>query len=402
MKKYLLLGLLILAVLGLILGGYYLRQRGGKPAVPGGGGGGDSPVVLPDGSRPGGGSGAGGGSLGTLAQSFNLVAANPVKDYFADEKGTVVLIQPDGQIVKIFGKEMTTLDSTGVRDLIETAFSADGKMIWARFGDREDPQTSIFDVEAKTWRPLNLKIRSVAWAPKGRTLGYLAQGSKAVILGTWDLSQAKAKPKELITLRARDIDLEWVRPEEFWLVEKGSYEIQSSVWSFNLAKKTLAPVLKDLKGLEVLWNSSGTLALTLSEGQLSLINREGRLVRRLVFITLPSKCAFGEETRSVTSTTPTNATNTKAKTISVREEFLDCAIPKDAREFDGYRLPDDYHKKAVFTEDGLYRIKIADGTITKILEGVGMDAVKLKKTGSKIFFVNRFDDKLYFTSLTQE
>ncbi|MBI3589246.1 MAG: hypothetical protein HY093_02430 [Candidatus Liptonbacteria bacterium] len=394
MKRYLLLGLLTLGVLGLILGGYYLRHRGGN---------GGGQVVLPNGSSTGGGGrtdeiNKGGGSLEILAQNSKLVIANLVRNYFVDESGNVILIQPDGQIVGVAGKETMVLSSADLGNLIEAAFSADGKMILVKFGDSRYPQTSIFDIGNKTWKPVDLKIQSAAWAPRGRELGYLARGNKAAVLGTWDLSQSKTKPKEVTTLHIRDMDLWWVRPEEILLVQRGSHEVESSVWGFNWTKKTLRPVFEDQLGLETLWSEDGSLALEMAGGQLNLEDLKNGSSKRLAFLTLPSKCAFDTEIIK-TATSTASASSKKAKTVPAVEKILLCAVPADANQLNGHTLPDDYYKKTFFTEDSFYKIRLADGAISKIFEGGTIDATNLKRVGQKLFFINRYDSKLYALTL---
>ncbi|MEK7180843.1 MAG: hypothetical protein AAB738_00725 [Patescibacteria group bacterium] len=394
MKKYLILVIIVLVVAGLVVGGYLLRKN--SSTAPESVSPDDNQSPLPNGtSGESPSAGTGQGSLGGLIQKSNQVAPNLVKDYFVDTQEKVIFVQPDGQIFEAGGKEPKTINSTAIDGLIDASFSFDGKIVAARFGNPENPQTSIFDIDGKTWMPIALNIQALAWAPGDHRVAYLAKTAQGLTLGTLDLSQKSAKPKEFTSLHANDLNLTWIRPEEIWLVEKASAQIANSLWVFDFSKKTLTPIIKNQKGLEIMWNASGTLALELSDGQLKLINRQGVLARRFTFVTLPSKCAFYFEIRNVTATSVATGTKKTIVPQIIKEEYLNCAIPVDENQLKGYSLPDDYYKKAIFTEDNIHQIKISTGEIIPVFVGDEIDATNLKRVGQKIYFINRFDGKLY-------
>lgn len=403
MKRYLVLVIIVLVIAGLLIGGYFLRKNSSTSQTPTGQGSAQiQNQALNRDSLSG--MSTGQNLLGVLAQKSNQVAPNLVKDYFVDAQGKVTFIQPDGQIFSSIGEVANdetpkTINSTAIDGLIDASFSSDGKMVAARFGNPENPQTSILDIDGKTWRPLELSIQSLAWSPKSRQIAYLAKTNKGLALGTLDLSQNKSKPKEAIFFHAEDLNLAWVGPEKVMITEKASAKIKSSVWAYDFNKKTLASFIRDRLGLETIWNASGTLALELSGGQLKLIDAQGVAASRFDFVTIPSKCAFSFSFVNATTTSISTGTKKTAAIQPVKEEYLNCAIPKNASQLSGRDLPDDYYMKDLFTEDNIYQIKISGGEVASLFTGEGVDATNLKRVGQKIYFINRFDNKLYSVSI---
>ena len=74
---------------------------------------------------------------------------------------------------------------------------------------------------------------------------------------------------------------------------------------------------------------------------------------------------------------------------------------RDQQTFSNARLPDEYEQKVLFTADDFYKINVANGTLTAIFNDPGqtMDATKLKAFNNALFFVNRYDQKLYAISV---
>ena len=77
--------------------------------------------------------------------------------------------------------------------------------------------------------------------------------------------------------------------------------------------------------------------------------------------------------------------------------FLDCAVPRDQQGLKIAQLPDEYQKNALFTSDNFYKINLADGSLFTIFDdpSIAIDATNMKVVNKTLFFVNRFDSKLY-------
>ncbi len=417
--KRLLYALLILGIVAaIVIAGYLLRFKGGDTGENGGIN--NPPDSGTSGDFPGGGNPPPPpqGGQGTqppkttpqpvllAEQKFGLVAQNSVMDYVVDSAQNIVIMQPDGRIVKINDKgQETILSETPIADLFGASFSYDGSKILVLFGNRISPQQSVFDVASKTWRPLDPTILEPSWSPHTKEIVYVAARGTKTTLETLDLGNAKAKPRELFSLRAFDLVPRWIAPNQILLAEKSSAATQSSLWTYDIKNKTFSPLLVDQRGLETAWNSSGTRGLAFnaalrSGGELKLVDKTGASLRQITLSTLPSKCLFVNETKTPsqnTTSTQSVTSTVKKPPVAIKIEVLYCAIPQDRQYFLSSTLPDDYLKNALFTADDFYGVNLTDGTTSLLFGGTGqsLDASKLKIFGSRLYFVNRLDQKLY-------
>ena len=346
-------------------------------------------------------------SVPTEKGAFGVVAQNPVDGFFVDPENVILLVQPDGQVFKITKGEEVALSSSLVVDLIGSAFSFDGKKVFIVFGDQAAPQVSVFDIGTKTWQPLALGsvFPSIAWSPNDYRIAYLADKNGTSSLATLDVSNPKAKPQELLKLRLNDAVLQWVGPQQILFIDKTSSLSVGSAWSFDLKKKTLSLIIKDRPGLGIVWGESSPPGLTFTAelggkgGKLNLIDGAGRTIRRLNFLTLSSKCSFFVEKIAgvAPASTSTKSTTTAQSVPLAGKTFLDCAIPRDAQALDISPLPDAYQKKSLFTVDDFYRIDVQNGIVSALLKDSpqALDGSSLKVFNGRLFFVNRFDQKLY-------
>lgn len=419
MKRFLYLFTTIAVVVLVILVGYYLRYRAGSPeattgvarSLP------STPnqVNKPQNSalpatpaRP---------QQGNLLPSsvsgkFGLVAQNQAVNFFVDGDNNAIIVQPDGQVVKVVKGEAATLSSAAVTDLISAEFSYDGKKILAIFGDPSAPQGSLFDVATKSWQPLQAGLQSATWSGTNYQIVYLKEGVGYKSLTIFDASNPKSKPRELARLHVQDVSLGWIKPNQIVLTEKSSAEIISSVWSFDIKLKRLSLLLDGRRGQESIWSRTSNIGLdfvaTISKrgGILSLVDAAGNALTGLRLNTLPSKCLFGSETKNLSQVT-TSTVSSGSKSIlsnastTVTVNILYCAIPRNSDRFSRARLPDDYDKRSLFTVDDIYKINPSDGNASPIFNDAGqsVDVSNLKTFNQNLFFVNRFDNKVYALSL---
>ncbi len=105
-------------------------------------------------------------------------------------------------------------------------------------------------------------------------------------------------------------------------------------------------------------------------GRLNLIDERGVVLANLDFMTLANKCL-------------------------ISQPKIYCAIPKNIPP--RTTLPDDYLKRAVYFDDIFYQIDINQNSFTEIPTASQsvIDAVNLKFVGNRLFFINRYDNKVY-------
>jgi hypothetical protein len=72
-------------------------------------------------------------------------------------------------------------------------------------------------------------------------------------------------------------------------------------------------------------------------------------------------------------------------------------VPNDQPTLSYYPLPDAYLEHTISTNDTIYRVNTTTGHIDTIFSGLtsGLDATTLHSAGSKLYFVNWYDKKLY-------
>ncbi|MGC9598901.1 MAG: hypothetical protein ABSE18_00770 [Minisyncoccia bacterium] len=346
------------------------------------------------------------------AVKFGVVSNEPVFDYFVDAKNNALAIEPDGKIAYITNGEVSYLNSNTIQNLISADFSYDGAKVVVNFGDTTNPQTSVFDVAAKAWAPLPSGIISPVWSPIDYHLAYLEAATGTTTLFLIDGSKAGSKPTQLATFSAVDLSLRWIDKNRLMVYGKPSAYADPSAWIFNLTSKAVTPIISETPGLEITWMKAPTTTTGISffsgqggrGGSVHLINITGAVTKDLSFFTLASKCVFNfEAVAAVPSAVlaTTTATSTAATPVSPAPVLaLYCAVPRAGQDLLAFsHLPDDYEQMALFTLDDIYRIDTTNGALVDALAGQNIDVSDPKVFGAALFFVNRYDQKLYGLSL---
>lgn len=434
-RNYLIIGVVAIIVIAAGIWLFLFKGPAGPSGIPGingslplvnGGVGGGSVGVGP---RNGASSGSAGtsGSLPTQAATpagissgatkFGLISNEPAADYFIDKSNNVTVVGPTGKIATILNGDPSFLSSTEIPDLISARFSYSGVKVLANFGDPSNPQTSIFDITTKAWSPLPVGIISPVWSPSDSRIAYLKTNSDgSVSLTTLDASKASSKPVTLLTLAAQDLTLAWPNKNTIILAEKASGYIEGSVLTYDIPSQTIARPLSGLFGLSTLWSNTTTsvpiaFSNTISgrNPKLSYYPASGS-PQDISLLTLPSKCAFNYEfeaaqtspASAVSSTTTSTAQKQTKASPPVGYLALYCAVPQDQNVFSSAHLPDNYNQMSLFTIDLFEKVRMDTGDATIVyLPAASLDATNLKVVNNTLFFVNRYDSKLYAISLAQ-
>ena len=367
----------------------------------------------------------------------NSISSDQVINYFETTPGTIITVQPDGQINLIAGAESQTLSNITLADINSTAFSPHGSRILINFGTPSNPQTSIFNITLKTWTPLPMGMISPAWSRWDDRIAYLKQnGGGTETIAILNGLRPKAAPQALLTLHAQDLSVAWIDKTHLAVSTKPSAFYPGSLWSLDINSRVFYPEILNTNGLQTLWSgvaitniappglqfSSGAMGFG---GNLSLINTSGNTVQNLTFDTLPSKCVFAVETSTVaavpsaataagaspntpsgtsaapSSTTPSIRTKTAATVApaatTTSTPYLYCGVPRNQSTLSFARLPDDYDQMALYTIDDVYQINLETGAITTVFNSPSQnfDVSKPKVFNNTFFFINRYDSKLY-------
>lgn len=393
----------IFLVIGLVLAiGWFIRYRNATPALD------NTPTqpedILPplrDNGQPTPSSqNQAPGSVTITApeeKPFGVVADQEVISYYPYADGSVAFIQPSGQVVRVSGTEGVVLSSLNISNLSHAAFSHDGKRIIAAFGNPLNRQLSVFDLDKKSWNPIFARpLSTPVWAPRDYRIAFFtADPNNNQTVTVVDTQPATPKTQEIISLVGQDMTLFWKSDNELFVSEKTSAFSSGSLLSLDIRKGTLASVIRDWAGLNVLWDTASQAGVAFQAnknsggGTMSLLGETGIITRKFSFVTLPKeKCFFGPELIQ----TPTTSTLSTSKT-----SLLYCAIPKNTDQFLSNYLPDAYFQKEVMTDDNLIGINLETGAVTDLSKTINepVDATSLKAGRTYIYFINRYNNKLY-------
>lgn len=433
MRKIILIFSIIIAVVLIVFGGYYLRSRNESPVPPTTSGSGNLPTVqLPRTT----GNGNGSGQPSVPVQNLNVSAGTSALAYFVDAKNGVTFVQPDGQILKTGANGNESLSAGVIKNISGASFSFDGKKVLVVMRGSAGDQASVFDTERKTWQPLPQNASGPVWSPNNYQIAYFSGVSNGSVLSSIDEVSATPKPKVLLPFYQEDMTLNWLSPNQILIADKTSALWSSSLWSFDLVKKIISPIIQDQPGLETVWSSSSApfgLMFSANQnqegGQLRLIDRTGRSLKQLSFITLPSKCVFYDKpisaptqpfnaatstsfdlaqdkslrtSQSGSASSTTTSTKGVASAITPKTQLmLICAVPRDQQRLNIVPLPDAYQEKALYTSDDFFEINVSDGNVKTVFSDStkNLDASDLKIFNQNLFFINRFDKKVYSVPL---
>ncbi len=413
MKRILLvLGIVVVfaAVLG---GGYWIRSRRGQnitqttpgaidsfglPTAP------TAPGIVQDETH----------NNGVLVGTkFGLVADIPAVDFFVDSKNTITIVSPGGQIIQVAPGSSSTLSATPIENLASALFSFDGRKVVVSFGLPAARQYSVFDINTKTWQPLPQGIESVAWSPNDLRIAFFSVGDSVANLSTLDLSNPKALPKAILPLHVQDLKVDWPKLDRIILIERGAAGILGSAYAVNLTTKAITAITEDLSGLMLSWSKTVDRGLLFSSGAserggyLNIVDGAG-IITGLTITTFPEKCAFFIPRTTTTSLTiatssPKNTPKPPANSLAPGTSLV-CGIPKNYPQLRIQALPDAYEKRAVFSVDDFYSIDVATGGLAPVFaqNDYVLDADLVKIFGTKLFFVNRFDKRVYAIELAEK
>ncbi len=308
------------------------------------------------------------------SQRVNNITSSPIFDYWMSSDSMMYTINQSGQIQKQTPGAQEVV-STQIISALNRLYSApDGNKIIARFNYPQHPIFSIFLIGENTWEPLPQNTLAAAWSLDSKKIIYLESKNSGGMIKILDL--ATRKTQDVVGFNQRDVALDWIKELELLItINTPSIDFPSSIWSLNLKTKALKPIIREESGLSFIWSKENGVGLKLTSLKqkpiLSLIDENFDTLTNLSFVTLPEKCV-------------------------IAQKQIFCAVPQNIP--DGTRLPDDYYKKAVYFQDNIYRFDLTSGGITTLLENnsTPIDAMQLSiKDGKELFFINRYDSKLY-------
>lgn len=297
-----------------------------------------------------------------------LVISQPAARYWITGGGSELLIVTYSGTIVAAGAagKATTVDERAPKTIASFRASPDGSRALINF--------TVFDAAARQWTTLPEGTTAAVWHPRdANTIAYLKND------GIYLFNLTKGTSSLLTKLNNRDWLIDWPAPETIYLTSKPTSAAAGSVWRYDLKSKILTPLVTDEPAPAIIWSAAGW-GLKLNTASLIDLNG-GELINLSAvtpgqsFITLPGKCAAAAP-------------------------GLYCAVPQDLPP--ETVLPDDYLKRKLYTSDRIYFVGVdREGKTAQARlllpenDDAPIDAVQLSAIENTLFFINRYDQKLY-------
>jgi hypothetical protein len=307
----------------------------------------------------------------------------------------------DGQKVKYYlvsngnvfqsnfdGLNLERISSNILQNLLKVIWSPSKTKVIGIFSSQGNQiKKYLYDYQTQKSTLLNQNIRYINWSPIEDKIAYQYYNSQ-----TEDNNISVAEPDgsqwtNILTTRMKNLIVEWPSPDKVAIRTKPSGLAQSVVYTINLATGDFQKILSETYGLTVLWSPSGDKLLfseTDSQGKnlkLKIADLAEQTTKELNFVTLPEKCAWGQDNRT-----------------------LFCAVPQSISDL--ATLPDDYYKGLILFADDFWLINLDTEEKIQIYipadgETTSYDAKELLLSSQEdyLLFINKKDDLLYSLEL---
>lgn len=291
--------------------------------------------------------------------------------FYVNQAGQILKVKENGLPAQAGDDEI--ISDRKIENIQSAEANKEGGKIIVKHGNFE-----IYDLNKKIWQLIQ-NVSAVTFSPDGRKIAYLENGAGNSVISNLvikDLTNEKLKPTKILSLNQIDFDLKWISADKIILLPKSSNLVNAEAWQVDIKKKTIA-LFAEGDGLMFNFAEDGSWGLKFSldfqkKSKLELIDSSGASNANLNFSTLPNKCL-------------------------VTLNNLYCAISENYNTIKVPALPDDYLKKAVYFSDALYQISINENNFSGIFNEArpAIDAANFEISNSKLFFINRYDNKIY-------
>ncbi len=280
------------------------------------------------------------------------------------------------------GSDKTRLSSNNLPGLIKVLWSKNKDKVIAIFEKDYLLEKYLYDYNADSFTLLDYKIRWIAWSSTQEKIAYQYYDSQT---GDSNISIANPDGSEwnnILSTRMKDLIVEWPDENKITIRTKPSGLAQSVIYAIDLFDNNLKKIIKETYGLTALWSPLGDKILiseTNSQGKnlkLKLVDLNEQIIKELTFITLPEKCVWSQDNRTIF-----------------------CAVPKSIPV--SAVLPDDYYKEKISFSDEIWQINLETEDIIKIKDNSDYDAKELLLSPLEdyLLFINQKDGLLYSLEL---
>jgi len=244
----------------------------------------------------------------------------------------------------------------------------------------------LYDLASDKTSALNDNIESICFSGLGNKIAY-HYSNKATGQSSINISNPDGSGwKNILDINIKDLIIEWPQENLISFRNKPSGLAQSIVYTLNPANGNYSQIINNTFGLSALWSPRGAKVLfseTDSQGQnlkLKIAGIGGQILSELDFSTLPEKCAWSQDERT-----------------------LFCAVPKQIPQ--EFILPDDYYKGVFSSADDFIKINTETNQKSPLIGAEDLQAefdayqIFLNIEETYLFFINKKDGLLYSLAL---
>lgn len=301
--------------------------------------------------------------------------ANGKARWYAKSNGYIFEANLDGSGSHI-------ISSNVLPGLLKAIWSPNGNQVITLFDDQGQIKKYLYDFAAQVSTPLIREIRWLDWSPDQNKVCYQYYSPQNETNNISIANPDGSQWSEIIPTRMKDLIVEWITPEQISLREKASGLAQSSIYTLNATNKEFKKIIDSAFGLTALWSPLGDkilLSETDNRGgglKLKLADLEESTVKELSIVTLPEKCVWSKDGRTIF-----------------------CAIPEQIAG--DLSMPDDWYQGKISLADSFWQINLGTQEATQITDTTDYDAKELLLPDAEnyLLFVNRADGRLYSLEL---
>jgi len=280
------------------------------------------------------------------------------------------------------GSDKTRLSSNNLPGLIKVLWSKNKDKVITIFEKDYLLEKYLYDYNTDISELLDYKMRWIAWSPTQEKIAYQYYDSQTDNNNISISNPDGSEWNNILSTRMKNLIVEWPDKDKITIRTKPSGLAQSVIYAIDLSNNNLEKIIKETYGLTALWSPLGDKLLiseTNSQGgnlKLKLADLNEQIIKELTFTTLPEKCVWSQDNRTIF-----------------------CAVPKNISI--SAVLPDDYYKEEISFSDEIWRINLETEDIVEIKDDSDYNAKELLLSPLEdyLLFINQKDGLLYSLEL---
>lgn len=368
--------LIVLVLLALIVGafaGYYFFFKKPPVSVKKSAAGTEQPTPV-------------GENIVAIDEKLKRISVGPAVSPVATQDGARVRYagKTDGIFeIDFNGGNQKETKFTPLKNLYKIFWSKNQSEFAALYANPDGRKTFYYNTATKETAPFDMHIDSLSFSPAENKLAYHYQEANGGINNISLADPNGTNAKTVINTRLQEAKIAWITQNEIALSTAPSGLAPNLLWVLNTSAQKLSTVLTDIYGLTTAWAPDGERFLfsqTSQKGEnlsLSLSDKKGTSIKKIELATLPEKCAFAHDEKSVV-----------------------CAAPKIMPDI---VWPDDYYKNLYSAQEQLWRVNIESGkkemAYAFVTDSFDVTNLVLSPKEDVLVFLNKKDGFLYSIKL---